>query len=650
MAGLLGGVQDLLGMGPQDINAPTIDTRAGTQAIMARQRMAQQAAQSQGYSLAATARGSSSPLALREAQRRGALAQQQIGQQGMAEQAQLEQNVAAQNAQMNLQAQMANAQAQQQANAATLGAIGTIGAGALMASDIGSKRDIFLEPSIAASDERAKQDIARLDAQVNRDISKMGGPPATAGVLPPPSPFEGESVRPDTARAPIAAAPDRAYSGMATPDFTMGPASVRPAGARLRGIDMSGAQAPAGLTGTNYGLTKTDVADTFAQMDQANEAKNRALAADAYQKGPSAIQTLGITPEDAQAAYAQQQAGLPVQRPVPYVPGGAAPASAADISTTSWDAANPRQRWQALLDAKALGNGIAMSDEHSKEEIQRLRDENHAFRKYAGFAWGAVAPGGLLMPEATLHGKRALDEYAAPPEMGRAVAAGQPTVAPAFVPKNEAEAARYGTDWMRRNREDAARDAAARDAYLADATRAEAARDQEQTRYAMSDTRSKSQIQALEDMVRGYEAELGKRAEYPTPRAYGAPPTARFPDVQAEHPLVATAADTPTYSWRYKPEYAAQSNLQRGLPPTAPEGYQRRVSPMAQDLERNPVTAPAVQTGPDGMKRVDTGQLTMSNSAILSDLARMAEEQDARIRQIEARRSSVRYPKPRPMP
>lgn len=119
---------------------------------------------------------------------------------------------------------------------------------------------------------------------------------------------------------------------------------------------------------------------------------------------------------------------------------------------------------------------------------------------------------------------------------------------------------------------------------------------------------------------------------------------ARFDDVP---PTVQAVAQTPNYQWRYKDGFAAEANARAGLPPTAPQGYARRTGPMAQDLEKSPVYAPAVVTGPDGMKRVDSGTVTMANAGVLSDLSRFAQEQEERIRRLEAGRSRVPYPKPR---
>lgn len=56
---------------------------------------------------------------------------------------------------------------------------------------------------------------------------------------------------------------------------------------------------------------------------------------------------------------------------------------------------------------------------------------------------------------------------------------------------------------------------------------------------------------------------------------------------------------------------------------------------MAQDLERTPAGRYAVDTGPDGLKRVDTGKLTMVNTAALSDEQRRNDALESRLRQLE---------------
>lgn len=66
--------------------------------------------------------------------------------------------------------------------------------------------------------------------------------------------------------------------------------------------------------------------------------------------------------------------------------------------------------------------------------------------------------------------------------------------------------------------------------------------------------------------------------------------------------------ELPAYTYRYRePEK---------------HGYGPQAGIMAQDLERNPLTASAVETGPDGMKRVDGGKLATMTAAEVANMRR----------------------------
>lgn len=95
------------------------------------------------------------------------------------------------------------------------------------------------------------------------------------------------------------------------------------------------------------------------------------------------------------------------------------------------------------------------------------------------------------------------------------------------------------------------------------------------------------------------------------------------------------AANLGSYSYRYDPRFAAQN----GEDPNV-----RHAGPMANrtpdSMEANPLYAPSVKYGPDGMARVDTGRATMANIAATSDLARrqLQLEQDvAKVQQAAGR-------------
>jgi hypothetical protein len=128
----------------------------------------------------------------------------------------------------------------------------------------------------------------------------------------------------------------------------------------------------------------------------------------------------------------------------------------------------------------------------------------------------------------------------------------------------------------------------------------------------LSDRKSKEYISALEtalDNVRN-EQVGGIRGA----------PTRRFDDVP---PAVQAQASIPAYSFKYREPFASQ------------HGGERRVGVMAQDLERNPLYASSVKTGPDGYKRVDSGQATMANIAADAEMARIVSDQERRLRAVE---------------
>jgi len=145
-----------------------VSTAAGERAIRGQMQRASQGAVNQGYSLAAGARGSSSPLALREAQRRGAMAQSDVAQQSGILQQQLQQGAAAQNAQMQMQAAQQNA-AIQQANDAAMGKFVQGAAGAVAGGMI--------------SDERAKE--AAYAAGLQAASAPQGPPVLRRGLVSP---------------------------------------------------------------------------------------------------------------------------------------------------------------------------------------------------------------------------------------------------------------------------------------------------------------------------------------------------------------------------------------------------------------------------------------------------------------------------------
>lgn len=117
----------------------------------------------------------------------------------------------------------------------------------------------------------------------------------------------------------------------------------------------------------------------------------------------------------------------------------------------------------------------------------------------------------------------------------------------------------------------------------------------------MSDERSKEKIRTLEDELQRTYAALG-----------GGPSTG---NVQPEAP------DTAALDAAYR---KPSSNSYEYKDPTAPGAAPgRQAGPMADELKGLPGV---VSPGPDGMDRVDTGRLTMTNA---SEIANLRREMDA---------------------
>lgn len=93
-----------------------------------------------------------------------------------------------------------------------------------------------------------------------------------------------------------------------------------------------------------------------------------------------------------------------------------------------------------------------------------------------------------------------------------------------------------------------------------------------------------------------------------------------------EHPVSKAFEDVPAYSFRHKPEFAAETNAKFGLPPNSEYGNRLQYGVMAPDLAKNPVTQSSVIKDPQGHERVDTSRLTMTNTAGLADLGRRVSE------------------------
>lgn len=148
-------VKTLSGQSDFRASAPTINTKAGTEAIRKQSQMAANRAAANQYSLMASSGGS--PLAAREAQRRAAMA----GQEGIANaslaQSQLEQGIATENARNQMQAQDINAKiaAQNAGGWQKLAGLGLAGAGMMFGGPAGAAAGGAIAGQ-QMSDERAK--------------------------------------------------------------------------------------------------------------------------------------------------------------------------------------------------------------------------------------------------------------------------------------------------------------------------------------------------------------------------------------------------------------------------------------------------------------------------------------------------------------
>jgi hypothetical protein len=131
----------------------------------------------------------------------------------------------------------------------------------------------------------------------------------------------------------------------------------------------------------------------------------------------------------------------------------------------------------------------------------------------------------------------------------------------------------------------------------------------------MSDEGSKKQISSLKgQLAQAYEALGGKpsHADFDDSYQGGNMPDTQYPSMPQNTRFQPRVDMRPAqgFAYDYKDPGA----------PGAAAG--RHYGPMAQDLEKSPATASTVTTGPDGMKRVDPGRLTMLNTAALSDQQR----------------------------
>lgn len=157
----------------------------------------------------------------------------------------------------------------------------------------------------------------------------------------------------------------------------------------------------------------------------------------------------------------------------------------------------------------------------------------------------------------------------------------------------------------------------------------------------LSDERSKQRIKELEgELARTYKALGGPPATQGVRKGGDASPALAKRDQDLSRDL--DAAMAPTYAALSGAPATAGTDL-RGAKgysyeyknpnqPGAAPGTQ--YGPMAQDLEKSPATAASVMDTPNG-KMVDAGRLTMTNTAAIGEQQRKADEQQARIADLE---------------
>ncbi len=328
-----------------------------------------------------------------------------------------------------------------------------------------------------------------------------------------------------------------------------------------------------------------------------------------------------------------------------------------------------------------FGSGPVTSDARAK----KLETENDALKQALAFAQNPGATAGAAVGRAVRPQTQTLQRL---PEFGY-------TLVTEKQPKNELEAERMGKAWYDARKAEALQDYLRQQDYLKQVQQARAERDLAEGRHGViagnpdptyvgpakpaavfaqpmpqsveSDERSKQQIAKLEGVIAGLTGgrymDLDEPAAgaYPTPKQPGS--VGRMPDVPAPprfapreeaayrgaggtNSLVDQAAALPNYGWRYDDQHAPQANMRNGLPPNHPFGYQQKVGPMANDMAKLPMTSGTVSKGPDGMLRVDAGQLALTDLALASEISKALKEQGARIAELEGGKKP-KYPTPK---
>jgi len=298
-------------------------------------------------------------------------------------------------------------------------------------------------------------------------------------------------------------------------------------------------------------------------------------------------------------------------------------ASSQNPYTADQDGAKADRNSGPGLGGGLMAFGSQLSDKTTKAEIQDLRKENSLLKRaMPGVAQMAPAGTAPLSPEQRAEGESQFQQYERKsPAIANEIFT--TTIPPLDQTQNRPEvhkaaAADYALRLaqFQKNFQDSQRDLKAIQAARqieADRIGTQSAPPIEEVvmsdvnaKQVESDERMKTDMRPLLDSIKARGREMRGEVSPGSTASYGGPASSST----ASFPLTEQAAEIPAYKFRYKEPYAQQY------------GEGPRVGVMAQDLERVPATAPTVQTGPDGLKRVDAGQLTMTNTAMISDLAR----------------------------
>ena len=108
---------------------------------------------------------------------------------------------------------------------------------------------------------------------------------------------------------------------------------------------------------------------------------------------------------------------------------------------------------------------------------------------------------------------------------------------------------------------------------------------------------------------------------------YGAPAVSdeRLKRIFKDDNAIKAFSDIDAYIYKYNNKAQSLYGMEKGVDKNPHFG------PMAQDLKKNPVTSGTVHEDENGFLNVDTRQLTLTNTAMISQLARKVQELEERL-------------------